>query len=426
MPLEFPLNAIFTETFQGHPLADAAWLTYVSGGNRDRIAQFLTDNSGKNMRGGQLFEKSTYENIPQLVKMFEHIVNRFLFLENADLGDFIDYLFSLAVWFSKPDGPLHNLSATETKRFAYFTEPGSNEYGTLLVRLFDQVQKQFRTVTEGHNKHEFEDLRDAHEFFSKRVLKCKTFLRSEKGKYDRHTVSSLMGYAALKGDKQGYEHEHALIPLLWDKISEVVTFFYTQNRWSQLIQEFDVQYSSGFNLEISYFLHLAARPNERLNMPKDKLTDSTIYAQREYLNKIRDHEPELKSALLTLFAIAGHDYVNSLGNALVQYQAAREDNLQSTLMPFLEKIKDRVFTRGQFNPEAVMDRPNLSYILKFMNVQYQQQMFEEWQGSIGAKLPAQEMLSQLDPPPPEKVNIVFQPSVFLVAAGALGAFLFFR
>ena len=56
MPIEFPLNSIFEQTFQGHPLADAAWMYYVSAGNRQRVDYFLKDSRGENLVGGQLFE----------------------------------------------------------------------------------------------------------------------------------------------------------------------------------------------------------------------------------------------------------------------------------------------------------------------------------------------------------------------------------
>ena len=47
MPIEFPLNSIFEQTFQGHPLADAAWMYYVSAGNRQRVDYFLKDSRGE-------------------------------------------------------------------------------------------------------------------------------------------------------------------------------------------------------------------------------------------------------------------------------------------------------------------------------------------------------------------------------------------
>ena len=221
MPIEFPLNEIFTQTFQGHPFSDAAWLFYVSAGNRDRINFFLKDNSSHNLVGGQIFEKSSYDSIPQLVKMYEHICNRFLFPENQDLGQFVDYLFSIAVWFSDPDnGPL-NLPASDAKRFTFFTEPESQEAGRFLVQLHSEVQRQFRTVTEARNKNEFTDITDAHKFWNKQILKNKTFTKPA---YERNLAKNLVGYEALNGAKEGYEHEKAIIPLLWDKISEVVTY----------------------------------------------------------------------------------------------------------------------------------------------------------------------------------------------------------
>ena len=158
-------------------------------------------------------------------------------------------------------------------------------------------------------------------------------------------------------------------------------------------------------------------------MPKDRLAYSQIYQQREYLEKIRQESRELKQSLLTLFALAGHDFPNSMGAALMQYQGAREEDLRADLLAFLYKIPDRIFNKSQFNPEAAMDRPNLAYILKFMNTRYSEQMFRQWKSAEGTELPSQEMLSELDPPA-KQVEITLEPGVFLFAGAALAALFF--
>lgn len=373
MPIDFPLNGIFEQTFQGHPLSDAAWLYYVTGGSRQRANQFLTDLTGINLVGGQLFESDSLESISGIIHLYENLCNTFLFPTSHDLGQLVSFLFATSAWMSDiDDGPLHNLSGSERKIFPWFTDEGSMEKGVWMDGLFKEVKRQFRTLTEARNITRFENIQEAFEFWDTQVIKVKgNFPR----KYDSSTVGNLMGFGVLVSDKsQGYSKE-AIIPLLFDKISEVVTWMYKNNKFPQLLQEFDKKFAQGATLDISGFLRLESKPNERLNMPKDRLTECRFYEQADLFARAKSggvSEKYFKTFLKT-FAMAGHDFAQTMRPVLQRYQKARGDDLDAKLEPFMENLTDRIFNRVQFEPDAVMDRPNLNYILKLLSGKTQTQ-----------------------------------------------------
>ena len=130
MPIDFPLDQLFVETFRGHPLNDMAWLHYVSGGNRARVNFFLKDNGLRNQIGGQIFEQNTYQSIPQLVKVLQDVVDKFLFMRPPDLFEFVTKLFTYCDWLQDLErGPLRSISVAESKLFQHFTEPNSRHEG---------------------------------------------------------------------------------------------------------------------------------------------------------------------------------------------------------------------------------------------------------------------------------------------------------
>ena len=401
MTIEFPLNSIFEQTFQGHPLADAAWMYYVSAGNRQRVDYFLKDSRGENLVGGQLFESGSFDSVPQLISMFEEVVNKFAMIDNQSVGQFISYLFSMCDWLQNPeDGPLYNLKPSEYGQWQWFAEPESREAGVWLDAVFQQIKKHFRTIVEARDRDHFENMADANQFWDQQVMKVKRNFAQE---YDKRFVGQLMGFGFLESDKgQGFEHNKALIPLLFVKISEVATWFYKNGKWDILLAAFDKRYGDHYLLGISYFVKLETKPNERLNMPQDVLSNSAIYEQREFLDKIRTENRELKQSLLTMFAMAGHDFAHAMGPALLQYQAEREESLDARLFYSIQGIQDRIFTRKNFDQDATMDRPNLAYILRYMSETYSEQMFRQWTAAQ-PELPSQEMLSALPGPASEKV-----------------------
>ena len=426
MPIEFPLNSVFEQTFEGHPLSDAAWLYYVTGGNRDQMNYFVQDSHGENLVGGQIFEKNTYESIPQLVNMFEKIVNDFFLIDKKNLSALIDYLFSVCVWLSNVEkGPLHNVDVAIQKRFPCFCEPNGKEAGAWLIEIHEQIQTQFRSLTEARNKTEFDDILDAHAFWQE-VLKSDAYNFREE-KYEPNTVFNLIGFEALGSDKgQGYYHK-ALIPLLWDKISEVVTFCYKNNAWPQLLQEFDTEFDQNFHLDIAYFLKLDTKPNERLGMQEVVLAKTAIYEQWDYLQKIKRENREMMQSLLTLFALSGHDFAGSMGPVLMQYQQARKTSVHdASLYEILKDIPDRIFTRKQFDEDAKMYHPNLEFILKTMSQETSEPMFMQWKAAEGGELPSQEFLSGLPAPPEKKVEVTLEPGLFIFIGAILAALFAFR
>ena len=417
MPIQFPLNSVFEQTFQGHPLADAAWMYYVTAGNRQRTNHFLKDSRGENLVGGQLFESTSYDSIPQLILTLEELVDRFMMMDSLALGEFVSFMFAVCRCFADPeDGLLRSFTASEAKNFPWFAEPNSSDNGVWLDAIFKQVSTHFRTVCEARNQQKFEDLYEAHSFWDQAVMKDE---RNFSRKYDQRFVGQMMGYGALESDGgQGYEHQGALIPLLFDKISEVVTWCYKNGKWDQLMSNFDKKFQH-YAIDISYFLKLQARPNERLNMPKDRLSLSSVYEEREFLQKIKDENREHKKTLLTLFAMAGHDFAHTMGPALKQYQGAREDDLYQHLIPFVKDVPDRIFDRFQFDQEAVMDRPNLAYILKFMSETASEQLFRQYKAAEGTEMPSQEFLEGLEGPPQKTPDVGWGSGIFLFAGGIL-------
>ena len=100
----------------------------------------------------------------------------------------------------------------------------------------------------------------------------------------------------------------------------------------------------------------------------------------------------------------------------MRYAASRHDDLGAKLKYFMNNIPDTIFDRAQFNEDAQMDRPNLSFILKGMDQSWAEPEERE-------ELPQQEVISGLLPPPPKEGGM--GPGIFVFAGSVLAAFLFF-
>ena len=355
MTIDFPLDQLFVETFRGHPLGDMAWLYYVSGGNRDRVNYYLSDSRVGRVLGSQIFETNTYRSIPQLITVWEHIVDTYLFIPPKALHSLITTLFDLCDWMQDMDnGPLSRASAAEIQMFEHFTKPDSQSAGLFVNGLYTEMKRQFRTKFESQAKSTFENFHDAREYFSEQLGAF--FINPH---YDSSLNGNMLGFDWGKTDASfGYNHK-AVVPLMLDKISEVVTHFYKEKQINTLIGSYD-KYFNGSDQEtvsprnaapfdIVFFIAQQSKPNERLNMPQDLLADSSFFMNREYIDTlIKDKEhASAKGALLTLFALAGHDYTRMMGNALTRYQnqlsqGTGPSGYKTTLTPFLAHLEQRV------------------------------------------------------------------------------------
>jgi len=440
MPIDFPLDQLFVETFRGHPLNDMAWLHYVSGGNRARVNFFLKDNGLRNQIGGQIFEQNTYQSIPQLVKVWQDVVDKFLFMRPPDLFEFVTKLFTYCDWIQDLDlGPLRSISAAESKKFEHFTEPNSRPEGEWMDGLYKEMSRQFRTHFDAARKTKFDNIHDARDFFRKIGTSGQKVF--ENPNLDSNLVGNFMGFEFGKSDRKWSFNTKAIIPLLLVKISEVVTHFYKESRITELLNSFDKFFYSGATApikggpyDIMFFVAQQSRPNERLGMPQDVLADSSFFINRVYLDTIlRSGHAEVKRSLVTLFAMAGHDYTRLMLQALQHYQDKLEKNQTASLQAHLSNLPDTFLKRFQFEPDAKMNRPNLAFIIKFATPKTATGMQVDWKAGEETELPSQRYLSALAKSEERLLEtetttttIVFEPSLILGAVAVVGAFLLFR
>ena len=149
MPIDFPLDQLFDETFRGHPLGDMAWLHYVSGGDRKRVNHYLSDSRVHSVVGSSIFEKTTYTSIPQLITAWDDVVRKFLFLTCTELQTLIVKLLGYCDWLQDLDnGPLKSASSAERKMFEHFTTPDSRAEGQWIDSLYKEISRQFPTKFE--------------------------------------------------------------------------------------------------------------------------------------------------------------------------------------------------------------------------------------------------------------------------------------
>ena len=402
MPVDFPLDEVFVQTFKGHPLQDMAWLYYVSAGNRDRVSQFLRD--GK-LTGSGLFERDTYESIPQLVLSLQNIVQKYLFIEPPNLCSFIDTLFQYCNWLQDMDnGPLSTIPGSQRKMFEHFTESQSSAAGTFVEALFKAFKTQFRTVFESKRespKTHFESFHDAYEFFLRDIKKDQAW----KGGYEPNTTANLMGFEWGKSEP-GSVNNNAVIPLMLNKICSCVTWFFTSNKMEILLDNFDTNLSrfKGTVHDISFFVKQLARPNERLNMPQDILNQSSFFQKQEFIKMLvknpRDQPTYeyyklLKQNLVVLFAMAGHEYPTTMGVALMKYSGELRKSGEPKLLQILYQLNQTFLAKMCFDTDAKMNRPNLDFIMDFASPEKGQPLMAAWQESATNTLPEQVWLSEM-------------------------------
>ena len=86
-----------------------------------------------------------------------------------------------------------------------------------------------------------------------------------------------------------------------NKICSCVTWFFKTGQMAVLLNNFDTNMARYKNTvhDITFFVKQLARPNERLNMPKDILNQSSFFQKQEFIKlliKNPRNQPTTKSS----------------------------------------------------------------------------------------------------------------------------------
>ena len=364
MPVDFPLDQIFVNTFRGHPLQDMAWLYYVSAGDRNLSHQYLRDGGGST-----LFETHTFKSVGQLVNMWKQIVRKFLFITPPELARFIASLFDILDWMHLPSGPLGGLTTEQKQNWRIFTEPNGVEAGRWVDKIFTTIRTQFRTSFESDkytNQTQFDGFIGAKDFFVKIV---KPYIEKW-DRFDAGTLGNLMGTTfGETATEQGY-NKNALIPLLLEPVSACATHFYKSGNLVPFLDNFDKNLGKFANniYDVSFYVKQFVKPNERMNMPVDLLSESDFFAGGDLITELINSEKMQvkKQDIITLFAFAGFDPPRMMTKALKEYAGELTKDIDADLGKSIGRLSDTFLRNKTFNKRATMMRRNHSFILAYL------------------------------------------------------------